>query len=147
MKRLSILSGLIMAIVACFLLSDRAAESQVGAKPPRSYEMNLLLQARRETLQELVDTTKRDFDRGLVKFDAVQNAREALYAADLELAKNKDERVQLLAQRVADAAEFEKKVEQKYLFGNIGGSHANYLSAKAMRQTAEIQLMEAKAAP
>ena len=112
--------------------------SIVFGNEPTSAEIEALLKERRDTLQQLVESTEALYRSGVAPLDSLLRATDELLAAQLELAKSKEERIAIHRERLKNARRLEHHSETIYKEGRA--SVTEYLRAKAARLKAEIEL-------
>lgn len=117
------------------------------AVPPTPHEqataIQRLLEERRDTLQQMVDSVKEQYRAGHAQMDAVLHASESLIEAELDLAKDQAERIALCERCVENVKELEAYTTTQFESGRL--SHAETLAAKAARIKAEIELLRERA--
>ena len=118
--------------------------SSTAALQVADLELRALLEARREVLKETVEILGVRFREGGSSPDALVAANVALLEAELELSGSKVERVHVLQQLLEQHKELEQRMEE---MSDLGvGRPEDYLTAKAARLTAEIELHKARKA-
>lgn len=122
---------------------DRLASS-TAALQVEDPELRALREARRDVLKEAVEILGVRFREGGSSPNAFIAANVALLEAELELAGSKEERVHVLQQLLEQHKELEQRMEE---MSDLGvGRPEDYLTAKAARLKAEIELHKAKKA-
>ena len=112
--------------------------SIVFGNEPTSAEIEALLKERRNTLQQLVESIEALYRSGVAPLDYLLRATDELLAAQLELAKSKEERIAIYRERLKNARRLENRSETIHKEGRA--SVTEYLRAKAARLKAEIEL-------
>jgi len=143
MTRLISITIVVLLLVAWLTVPESDAQQNTDIKVDP--QLNDLLTARRDTLQAIVNAVEVRYRDGTGQFASVADARDKYILAELELAKTKQQRIELCKKRIDNLRELEKsetvrsekgtaKVEVKML-------------ATAARLQAEIDCVREQATP
>ncbi|MCA8995104.1 MAG: hypothetical protein KDA88_24220 [Planctomycetaceae bacterium] len=131
-----------MLLVAIALLNGMSTNS-FGADPQNSHSQRVreLLQERHDVLAQRVEMLNALSNEGVVSPIEVTKARNELFAAKLEMAESRDERIEVLRAQVANL----KKIEEYYsiLRERAVANMTDVLEAKSNRLRVEIELERA----
>ena len=105
-------------------------------------EINKLLIEQRDTYRQLVDAVTTQYRSGTVELDNVIRAKNGLFAAELELAKTKAERIQIFEKQLDNMRELEAANAQRFEAGVA--TFNQLLESKAARIRAQIKLLREK---
>ena len=105
-------------------------------------ELRVLLEARRDTLREAVRFTKSRCENGIMSIADLSKANISLLDAELELAKNQQERIEIFEKTLEVQIHVESVVKAMVMASE--GSTDQLLIATADRMKAEIDLYRAK---
>jgi hypothetical protein len=122
-----------------------ASPIQARAQPPAkdaAVQLQSLLKERRDTLRKLVEFRVAQYKAGTVGVIDAAYAQDRLVDVELELAKNKDERIAIRQRQVDFCRSIEKITQARHDAGTV--STADLLDAKDFRLNAEIQLLREK---
>ena len=114
--------------------------AEVGSAAGRS--LTELLQERRAVLKALVEVQVQAYRIGKLGFEPIVQAHKELLAAELELASDRAERVELIQKFVHLAADFEKLAAEKLRAGEA--TQADVLRAQALRLEAQVMAARAR---
>lgn len=120
------------------VVQDNAAAAPHVEDP----ELRALLEARRDTMKELVRIKESASEVGAGSVREVAVANIALAEAELELARSKDQRIAILEQLLERQRELEQV--QQAMRDSGAGQHEDFFAAKAARLKAEIELHKAR---
>ncbi|MCA9046049.1 MAG: hypothetical protein KDA69_17100 [Planctomycetaceae bacterium] len=111
-----------------------------GDEPPNSHLQRVqeLLQERHDVLAQRVEMLEVLFKGSVVSPIDVSKARDELFAAKLELAQSRDERVAILKEQVANLQQIEKYCQ--VLVERGVANMSDVLEAKSNRLRVEIEL-------
>ena len=117
----------------------------VGDTPEanQSPKLDDLLKQRQETLKALVEVVTEEYRQGTGDFESVVRATDQLLAADLELAKNRKERIAILERRVELMNGFLDSVTVRFRAGQA--TRSAVLTAKSAQLDSQIQLAREQA--
>jgi uncharacterized protein YlxP (DUF503 family) len=118
------------------LLQEKAGDKQG--------QVESLLKERRAAVRKLVEILVSQYQVGTVDFNRVAYAMDRLADAELESAKNKEERIAACQKQIELRLDVEKSCRARIDAGSA--SEADFLDAKAERLTAEIRLLREKVA-
>ncbi len=129
----------------CVLLLGPAiqAHAQRPAKDPAA-QLKSLMEERRDALQKAVNILNGYFQTGTVTLEVVVSAMTKSADAELELAKNKDERIAIYRKQVEFCRNVEKLCQARFDAGTV--TEVDVLQAKAERLKVEIQLLREQGA-
>jgi outer membrane protein TolC len=108
------------------------------AAAPESAEAKKLLMERRNVLKEITDIQAKAYERGEVRLDSLLHTQRELFEADLELAEQKKQRIEI-CERIVKTLENIEAVSQRQ-HGAGEASIIDVLSSKAARLKAQAQL-------
>src|SRR5262245_20401907 len=97
-----------LLVLPCCLL----ATAYTLAAPPESAEAKKLLLERRTVLQQITDLQGKAYETGQVRIESVLLAQRDLFEADLELAEQKPQRIDI-CERLVKTLEHIEAVSQK----------------------------------
>ena len=128
-----------MLLVAITLVSGMSTNC-FGDEPPNSHLQRVqeLLQERHDVLAQRVEMLEVLFKGSVVSPIDVSKARDELFAAKLELAQSRDERVAILKEQVANLQQIEKYCQ--VLVERGVANMSDVLEAKSNRLRVEIEL-------
>ncbi|MCA9029620.1 MAG: hypothetical protein KDA66_02365, partial [Planctomycetaceae bacterium] len=131
-----------MLLVAITLVSGMSTNC-FGDEPPNSHLQRVqeLLQERHDVLAQRVEMLEVLFKGSVVSPIDVSKARDELFAAKLELAQSRDERVAILKEQVANLQQIEKYCQ--VLVERGVANMSDVLEAKSNRLRVEIELERA----
>jgi outer membrane protein TolC len=107
-------------------------------------QMEVLIKDRQLALEKVVEIRSRQYGAGTVDFNGMALGESQLAEAELELAKNKGERIAVCQKQIESCRDVEKICQKRFDAGSAG--QVDVLEATAERLKAEIQLMREKAA-
>lgn len=117
-----------------------APRAEAEAEQPKDSKVKTLLKERLAILRELAAITAKAQKQGVVSFQEVHEANEAVLQVELELAESPKERITILEKFLAEAKQHEKHVAP----AAGQGEPVLVLEAKAHRLKAEIALEREK---
>jgi outer membrane protein TolC len=129
-----LLGRAMLIVLPCGLL----ATAFTLAAPPESAEAKKLLMERRNVLKQITDLQSKAYESGQVRIDSVLLAQSNLFEADLELAEQKSQRIEI-CERLVKMLENIEAVSQK-LHAAGEATIVDVLSSKAARLKAQAQL-------
>lgn len=133
----------VLALVCCVFLVAAPAQTEKRNEDTTSAEIDTLLRKRRDVFQQILTIVKaQNEENGGATRDAVLQATNQLLAAELQLAKSRDERVCLLQKRVKNFKELEDVAQSGNDSGVVTGKEVPL--AKAARLQAEVDLLREK---
>ncbi|OYP33880.1 hypothetical protein [Rhodopirellula sp. MGV] len=127
-----------VTLAATAVHSELTAETVAGEESAKVRE---LMEKRRDVLAKRVEYLTVQFQNAIVPFNKVLDARDDLFAAELELATSSDEQIEVLRSRVENLKELEELFEGLYAKGQADAP--TKLLATAHRLAAEIDLARA----
>lgn len=107
-----------------------------------SEKLQTLLEERREVLDQAVQLAMEAYQKGEADIGSVFALQRQLLDADLELAEDREQHLELLRQHVENARVFAKSAEARYRTGVAPQSEV--FTARADRLAAQIELERAK---
>ena len=132
-----VLTVLASSTVATLLCSTIVAQNKTDS----AQKIQALLLERRDVLKQRLLVLETQLKNGLISaLDIVVSARNDLLKAELALATNKQQRVELLRQRLKNFQEFEKYNKERFDAGQ-GSFETDVLLSQAERIQAQIDLM------
>ena len=135
-----------LTAVSCLLLGQaRSTEAQTPDKNAASATIQELRQERVKTLQRFVEISELQYREGVMNFDRVYKAQSALTEALIEVAKSREERIELLKQHCEVYEGLLTITRTKFEQGVANELDA--LEARAGYLEAKIRLLQAQAAP
>jgi outer membrane protein TolC len=123
-----------LIVLPCGLL----AAAFTLATPPDSAEVKKLLLERRNVLKEITDLQSKAYESGQVRVDSVLLAQRDLFEAELELAEQQSQRLEICERLVKTLEHFEAVSQKQHSSGVV--SSIDVLSSKAARLKAQAQL-------
>jgi len=105
-------------------------------------QVESLMKERRLALAKAVEIRGRQYGGGTLGFSGMAVGESQLADVELELAKNKDERIAVCQKQVELCRDVEKICQAKYEAGQV--SNADLFEARAERLKAEIRLLREK---
>jgi hypothetical protein len=131
---------LVLASIAGVLYGSD--ESLANTQEPEDHELRELVEARRDTLKEVVSLINEQEDVGRVSISEVSRANTSFFEADLEAARTPKERIACFQR----AYEAQQRTEQRTEIGlNVGTvKPVDVLLARAARLKAEAELNGAR---
>ncbi len=135
--------GLAILAALCFapaVPSNYAAQTVDGVP---SEKIKSLMNERRDVLAKRVSAVESHYKSGLSTLEPLIDARDELFAAELELAESREERIELLKSRLENLKEGEERILELQKVGASGGSESEGLLATSRRLLAEIELERA----
>ncbi|MBI1345511.1 hypothetical protein GC163_04410 [bacterium] len=142
LHRLPVLLLLILSVAAVSAMSQLStAETKSGAHSPKIRE---LLKARRDVMAKRVEIFEAQFHNAQISRVPVLEARDELFVAELDLAENRDARIDLLKARVDNLTEYEGSyIALKHI---ARANDLDILQATSRKLLAEIELERALSA-
>jgi hypothetical protein len=138
------MSRLIVLLCALLPVSAIQAQDKPPAKDPAA-QLRSLMEERRDTLDKAVQVLLAQYRVGTVDVERLASAMSRLGEAELDFAKNKDERIAVCRKQVEVCRDFEKICQGRRDAGTV--TDADVLQAKAERLKAEIQLLREQGSP
>ena len=142
MRSFIIFSTVTVSLVGALAWSLPAASQDKQAGPDSS--IRKLLFQRRDVLRELLDFVTAHHELGTVTLADVVQARNGWLEAELDVARTREERVQIHERRVKNWRDLESLTRQDFAAGTA--TPKEMLVAKAARLKAEIELLREKTA-
>ena len=130
-----------IAGVDCVVM-DSGSPSSAGAQEPEDPRTPGIAGARRDTLTDVVRLLQAEVEVAALSHDVLSNAELLAFEAELELAKSPQEQVEILKEALRLQSEVEHDAQIRHEVGTL--KTTEYLSAKAARIKAEIELHKAR---
>src|SRR5438552_2732596 len=112
MPRTNLRRFVLLIAPAALLLALPIAWS--APRPPRADDARKLLDERRSVLQQVVELQREAYKRGETKFDSIFLAEKELWHADLELAEQPAQRIEIYERLVKTMQELEEMSHSLY---------------------------------
>jgi len=128
-----------IVLLSALLLSS-VVQAQVPPAKDTVAQVESRLKERRDTLQRLVQILENGYRMGTVDFTRVASVAGKLADAELDLAKNKDERIAACRKQFEWCRGAEKVCQARFESGTV--TESDVLEAKAERLKAEIRLLK-----
>lgn len=117
-------------------LSIPVAGTQQDDRSATGIQLKSLLEARRDTLEEILDVMEKKYEDGSLGFAAVADARDAFLLAELELAESEQQRIEICRKRIVNLHALEKSAALRFDSG--AAQIEEKLLATAQRLQVEI---------
>ncbi|QEG01441.1 hypothetical protein Mal15_55170 [Stieleria maiorica] len=137
MKR-TVIAAVMIAVAGMWFVMNRTAAQQ-SSENQHAEKIAELMQQRHDVLQQHYEVIKRRYADGRFEYDQVISAMDALLKAKLDLAKSKQERLDICKQRVDNLRSLEQWGESRLKSG-VGAVEETML-ATAARIQAEIDCL------
>jgi hypothetical protein len=142
MKRTSVC--LLVGTMLLGLTIFTQAKSSESMSAPTPQELNALMKQRVEVLRELASMLQEQYRKGETKqLDWVVRTANDLWFAELEFAKDRDQRLAVCQQRVQRLKAVERIAELLRMAKEVSSS--DVLAARAARLEAEVHLLREQA--
>lgn len=115
-----------------------AAILSIAAAAPDSPEAKRLLQERRDVLRQIADLQGKAYESGQARFDSLLLAQSDLFEAELELAEQRPQRIEICERLVKTMEGIEAVTQRLHSSGEVGT--VDVLRSKAARLKAQAQL-------
>ena len=127
------------------VMTESGRENPAVTQEPEDPELRALLEARRDTLKEVVSLLNGRFQTGTITAYEPLMAKTALLEAELELAKSQHERIAIFEKMLEAQTEVERNLSEIVEYGGREGAGPEDLKkATAARMKAEIDLHKAR---
>lgn len=144
MKATTVLLSFVALALVAVVVHGQSADAQESATTDREEKIESLLVERRDTLRQLLDTVRQQYEAvGSVSYATVVEAENRLLDAELELAEAHQERVRLYREKLENLRELEELLAARHARGQV--TQDEVLEAKADRLAGEIDLLRAQA--